>query len=274
MPKTPQGLLAHCREASSWKYVYGMKGSVLTSQKYYELKRMYGHMVWDSDVTKVGKMCCDCSGLISSYTGILRSSSSYELHAPESTSLDQLKANWSNYVGWALWLPGHIGVVSDSEGYYYAMDGSARNWVHYPLRKNNWKKAIKICDIEYPEIHVENDDKEGDCGAMTDLQIELFVENVLYIGLLDRKADESGKEHWCKILREGASINDVCNRFMESEEYRARTVTVAYERLLHREPEPEGLKHWTEWLKGEKTADDLYKRIMESDEYKMSDNIR
>lgn len=47
---------------------------------------------------------------------------------------------------------GRIGVVSDTEGYYYAMDGSARNMVHYPISKNNWVKVIKLKDIDYVEV--------------------------------------------------------------------------------------------------------------------------
>ena len=45
-------------------YVYGMKGSVMTLAKYNQLKQMYGNLVWNSDRNKVGKVCCDCSGLL------------------------------------------------------------------------------------------------------------------------------------------------------------------------------------------------------------------
>lgn len=113
-----------------------------------------------------------------------------------------------------------------------------------------------------------NTDQKGDFEHMTDLQKELFVKNVLYIGLLDREADSDGIKHWVNVLNTSPSIVQVCDRFMESEEYRRRTVTVAYQRLLKRDPEPEGLNHWVEWLKGEKTADDLYKRLEQSEEYK------
>ena len=110
--------------------------------------------------------------------------------------------------------------------------------------------------------------QKGDFSVMTDIQKELFVKNVLYIGLLDREADEGGLKHWVEKLTDYASIIDISNQFMESEEYRRRTVKVAYNRLLDREPDSEGFEHWVEWLAGEKTADDLYKTIMESEEYK------
>lgn len=278
--KTYTELLAHCKAHSDWMYVYGMKGEVMTTQKYNQLKKQYGDMVWNSDANKIGKVCCDCSGLISSCTGILRGSSSFKANAPETVSIAELKRNWQKYVGWGLWLQGHIGVVSDTEGYYYAMDGSARNWVHYPISKNSWTHCIKLCDIDYsnstptpaPSPSGSNDMK-GDFDSMTDIQKELFVENVLYIGLLDREADEGGKQHWINKLN-NASVADVCDQFMESQEYRERTVTVAYERLLNREPDPEGFKHWVEWLKGEKTADDLHNAIMNSKEYKQKHGIK
>lgn len=149
MAKTVSGLLAHCKAAKDWKYVYGMKGSIMSLKQYDYLKSMYGSMVWNSDKTKVGSMCCDCSGLISSYTGILRGSSNYKDTATAVVSLTELKSNWNKYIGWGLWLKGHIGVVSDTEGYYYAMDGSARNWAHRPLKDNSWTHVIKLCDIDY-----------------------------------------------------------------------------------------------------------------------------
>lgn len=158
MSKTVQGLLQHCRNAKDWKYVYGMKGKVMTLAQYDSLKSTYGSMVWDSDKQKVGQVCCDCSGLISSYTGILRGSTNYRNTSTAQVSIADLNSNWKKYVGWALWMSGHIGVVSDTEGYYYAMDGSARNWSHRPLKDNNWQLCIKIKDIDYEDVKQDSSD--------------------------------------------------------------------------------------------------------------------
>ena len=155
MSKTVEGLLEHCRQAlkNNVQYVYGAKMEVLTYSQIKKLQDTYGKTcVWDADLKKAGKTCCDCSGLISSYTGIIRSSSAYANTATATASIADLKVDWQKYIGWGIWLPGHIGVVSDVEGYYYAMDGSARNMVHYPLRKNNWTKVIKLKDISYEEV--------------------------------------------------------------------------------------------------------------------------
>lgn len=152
MSKTMKGLLEHCKKAlaNKVKYVYGAKMQVLTKAQIKALQNTYGKKyVWDSDLNKAGNICCDCSGLISSYTGIIRGSTNYKDTALSSVSISELNKNWNKYVGWGLWMQGHIGVVSDTKGYYYAMDGSARNMVHYPMAKQGWTKCIKLCDIDY-----------------------------------------------------------------------------------------------------------------------------
>ena len=149
MAKTVKGLLEHCKKAVNWKYVYGAKGQVLSRAQIQNLKDRYGSLVWNSDLNKAGSVCCDCSGLISSYTGIVRSSADYKSTALAIATIAQLKNNWKAYIGWAIWLNGHIGVVSDIEGYYYAMDGSSRNWVHNPISMNKWQYVIKLKDIDY-----------------------------------------------------------------------------------------------------------------------------
>ncbi|MCQ2743477.1 MAG: hypothetical protein MJ230_01595 [bacterium] len=150
--KTANDLIQHCKNAlvKNVQYVYGAKMEVLTSAQIKGLQAIYGSgYVWDSDIKKAGKMCCDCSGLISSCTGIVRNSTNYKDTALQKVTIAEVKKNWSNYVGWAFWLNGHIGVVSNKEGYYYAMDGSSSNMVHNPISKQKWVYALKLCDINY-----------------------------------------------------------------------------------------------------------------------------
>ncbi len=149
---TAKGLLKYCKDAvkNNVQYVYGCKMEVLTASKYQMLRNMYGpSMVMNMDKAKIGRMCCDCSGLISSYTGIQRNSAHYYDLATERATISQLKANWQKYVGWGIWMRGHIGIVSDTEGYYYAMDGSDRNAAHLPIEMWDWKYVIKLSDINY-----------------------------------------------------------------------------------------------------------------------------
>lgn len=155
MSKTVQGLLNHCQIAlkNNVQYIYGAKMKVMSLAEIKALQNIYGtSYVWKSDLSKANKLCCDCSGLISSYTGIVRNSTDYKNTALQSVTIAELKKNWKKYVGWGLWMKGHIGVVSDKEGYYYAMDGSARNMVHNPMHLQGWTLCIKLKDIDYSNL--------------------------------------------------------------------------------------------------------------------------
>lgn len=189
MTKTMTGLIAHCKNAVEKKvqYVYGAKMQVLTLAQIKALRKQYGAAVWQSDDAKAGKMCCDCSGLISSYTGIERSSAEYKRTALQTASIAQLKADWGKYVGWGIWLNGHIGVVSDTPGYYYAMDGSGRNAVHYPLNKQPWICVIKLKDIRYESEGLS----VGDAEKLAK-QIELLKAEVEEL----KKDIENGREKY------------------------------------------------------------------------------
>lgn len=148
MSCTVNQLIAKCEQAlnEKWKYVYGAKGKVLSVAQINNLRNTYGsNVVWWSDTNKAGHICCDCSGLISSATGTIRGSAQYKSSALECYPISERN---SSMRGWAVWMSGHIGVY-DGNGGYYAMDGSARNMVHYPLNKNNFTHILKLCDVDY-----------------------------------------------------------------------------------------------------------------------------
>lgn len=195
MTKTATGLITHCKNAVEKKvqYVYGAKMQVLTLAQIKALRKQYGAAVWQSDDAKAGKMCCDCSGLISSYTGIERSSTEYKRTALAVASIQQLKSKWSKYVGWGIWLNGHIGVVSDTPGYYYAMDGSGRNAVHYPLNKQPWICVIKLKDITYESEGLS----VGDAEKLAK-RIELLKAEVEEL----KKDVENGREKYFETLED------------------------------------------------------------------------
>ena len=54
------GLVKFAKSKIGTPYVYGMKGSLLTEEKYEQLRAMYGDLVWKSDRKKIGKVCVDC----------------------------------------------------------------------------------------------------------------------------------------------------------------------------------------------------------------------
>ena len=118
-------------------YVYGMKGQVLTKAKFIELQKMYGvSYVWNSDSKKIGKVCCDCSGLISWYTNKMLGSSQLYADAVKRQSISTID---EAPIGATVWKQGHVGIFIGYENgvpMYVAEDGSA-----YGCRKNKLSNA-------------------------------------------------------------------------------------------------------------------------------------
>ena len=128
-------------------YVYGMKGAVMTEAKYDQLKLFYGDMVWDSDRSKIGKICVDCSGLISWATGLHRSSQGYYLMAREVFPISSI---YQAPVGAAVWCEGHIGVYVGN-GKYIAADGSAYGVREGEVKGSSFTHWFLLKDITYEE---------------------------------------------------------------------------------------------------------------------------
>ena len=168
------GLVEFARSKIGTPYVYGCKQirgkEVPLSLSQYELlKATYGvGCVWESDISKVGKICCDCSGLISWYTGKMYGSWQYKEKAAEVHTIDTIK---NAPVGVAVWMRGHIGIYSgikDGEPCYIAEDGSAYGCREVPLSKNKFTHWFKISDICY-----EEDKEEGVSEVVEKIKINV-----------------------------------------------------------------------------------------------------
>lgn len=148
MSKTAQGLIEFAKSKIGTAYVYGAKGTVLSLEQIRQLRRTYGsNCVWYSDDNKAGKVCVDCSGLISWYTGIVRGSGQYKNTAVEVVPISQ---RTNKHIGWAVWMKGHIGIyLGDNK--YIAADGSAYGVRIANLSQNNFTHLLKLCDIDYGE---------------------------------------------------------------------------------------------------------------------------
>lgn len=148
MSKTAQGLIEFAKSKIGTPYVYGAKGTVMSLEQIRELRRMYGsNCVWYSDDNKAGKVCVDCSGLISWYTGIVRGSGQYKSTAVEVIPISH---RTNNHIGWAVWMNGHIGVYLGNDT-YIAADGSAYGVRIAKLSQNRFTHLLKLCDIDYGE---------------------------------------------------------------------------------------------------------------------------
>lgn len=137
LSKTNLGLVEYAKSKLGVPYVYGTKMEVLTKAKFDWLQKTYGKAnVWDSDAKKIGKVCCDCSGLISSYTGVVQGSSQMKSTAKECRPINTIK---EAPVGALVWQQGHVGIYIGTESgipYYIAEDGSP-----YGCRKNKLSNA-------------------------------------------------------------------------------------------------------------------------------------
>lgn len=144
---TGEELVAFAKSKLGVPYVYGMKGKVMTEALYDSLKKTYGNLVWDSDRQKIGKVCCDCSGLISWATGIARSSQNYHDTALE---IEPISTIAKAPIGAAVWRKGHIGIYIGN-GEYIAEDGSAYGCRINKLRNAGFTHWLKLKDIDYTE---------------------------------------------------------------------------------------------------------------------------
>lgn len=145
MAKTASGLVAFVKTKLKTNYVYGMKGAVMTSAKFAQLRRMYPSTIPASDVRKVGTVCVDCSGLISWYTGVLRSSSNQKSVATKVRPISAIK---EAVPGCALWRSGHIGVYIGN-GLLIEARGSAYGTVLSKVRNRNFTHILWLKDIDY-----------------------------------------------------------------------------------------------------------------------------
>lgn len=143
--KTNKELVKFVKSKLGIPYVYGMKGQVMTLEKYYYLKNLYRDLVWDSDIKKVGKICCDCSGLISWYTGIIRSSTQYKNLAKKIYPINTIN---NAPIGAAVWKQGHIGVYIGNNK-YIAEDGSAYGCRENKISNSSFTHWFLLTDILY-----------------------------------------------------------------------------------------------------------------------------
>ena len=147
MALTGKGLASFAKSKVGTPYVYGAKLSdgPLKLSRLNQLKKLYPNVITSSYYTKakkfVGKVCTDCSGLISGYTGKLLGSSALYSNASNRNKLN--KNDCSKIpVGAVLWKSGHVGVylgngkVAEALGINYGTvisDVSRRTFTHWLL---------------------------------------------------------------------------------------------------------------------------------------------
>lgn len=140
-----KALVKFAREKIGTPYVYGMKGTVMTQANFQYLRNAYGdRYVPYSDVKKIGKVCVDCSGLISWACGIMLGSSQWMEMANVKKPISTIK---EAPIGALVWMPGHIGIYSGMKNgvhHYIAADGSKHGVREVPIGYNRFTHWLLV----------------------------------------------------------------------------------------------------------------------------------
>lgn len=151
---TGKGLAEHCKSKLGTPYVYGAKGSYgkLTSNHLYNLINAYPKMFTNSYIVKarkfIGRVCTDCSGLISWYTG--KNIGSYQMYSTAYTRLPI--SSYKDFAdGVVVWRPGHVGVFRWENGKPYVIEAKGINYgtVKSNFDQSKWEYGLTFKGIDY-----------------------------------------------------------------------------------------------------------------------------
>lgn len=184
---TGQELVDFARSKLGTPYVYGMKGTVMTQANFNYLQGKYGKKcVWDSDEKKVGKVCVDCSGLISWATGVVLGSAQLCDRAIKKELISTIK---QAPVGALVWMKGHVGIYTGMKNgvpYYIAADGSAYGVREVPLSKNKFTHWLLMDHVNYVERDDEMVTREKIIVDGKEIAVELiFKDGTNYVKIRD-----------------------------------------------------------------------------------------
>lgn len=142
MALTGQGLATFAKSKQGTPYIYGCKGAdgPVTQARINSLSRSYPKIFTHTYINKakkfVGRVCCDCSGLISWYTSKVLGSAQLYSQAYARLPISQ----WQKFaVGTILWKSGHVGVyigdgkVAEAKGIDYGTvisNINSQKWVY------------------------------------------------------------------------------------------------------------------------------------------------
>jgi hypothetical protein len=156
---TGSGLAEFITSKIGTPYVYGAKGAngPFTNEKLNALIHSYPDMFTNIYITKakrlVGKVCCDCSGLISWYTG--RPLGSYQLYS-KATKRGLIADINKAPTGAVLWKAGHVGGVVDKKGYCVEAKGIDYGTVESEIAKTHFTHWLLFEDWmtydDYPDV--------------------------------------------------------------------------------------------------------------------------
>lgn len=157
MSLTGIGLANYAESKLGTPYFYGSKMTVLTESFMASMHRLYPRTVTSAYMTKarqkgmVGKVCCDCSGLIGAYRKKQIGSAQLYSTASKRMSISDVK----NFpIGTVLWKEGHVGVyIGTVKGIPMCVEEKGINYgcVKTKVASTKWKYGLLFKDISYEE---------------------------------------------------------------------------------------------------------------------------
>ena len=153
--KTGEGLAAYAKSKLGTPYFYGSKMSKLTEDFMQRMHKQYPKTVTENYMKKarnqdmVGKICCDCSGLIGKYRETQLGSSQLYARAKKRLPIKDLK---DFAVGVVLWHQGHVAVFAGYEnGVPYCIEerGIDYGCVKSKVTGRGFKYGLTFDDMDY-----------------------------------------------------------------------------------------------------------------------------
>ena len=163
MDLTGQGLADFAKSKLGTPYVYGAKLSygVFTQGQLNSLARSYPSTFTCTYIAKakkyVGRVCTDCSGLISGYTGRLMGSAQMYSTASKRIPIAQIE---SMPVGAVMWKSGHVGVYQ-GDGKVVEAKGINYGTIESNVKDTAWKYGLLYDYINYDSAPSEKPSSGG-----------------------------------------------------------------------------------------------------------------
>lgn len=138
MSCTTTELLSHMKGlvAINAPYIYGGKGQTCTQNLIDSLTKSYPTHYTSTYREKaakfIGQKVYDCSGAISTATGVVEGSAQMKANAKECVPVSQFDEN--KHKGWVLWRSGHVGAVVEDGVHCYESRG-----INYGAVRTVWK---------------------------------------------------------------------------------------------------------------------------------------
>lgn len=157
---TGKGLASFASSKLGTPYVYGAKGAdgKFTQSRLNWLAKNYPGTFTTSYIKKakkfIGQVCCDCSGLISWYTGKVYGSSQLYSKASKRIPISQIK---TMPIGTVLWKQGHVGVyIGMVDGVPMCVEEKGINYgcVKTKVSATKWQYGLLFSWITYDEVNI------------------------------------------------------------------------------------------------------------------------